>query len=207
MATQTHVGRLSTLDTKPRQVLTPRPSNSHTRTRHPICRNAAALVRADTAVDSLATKDSRAPRARRVAPFRASTRPAPSLAWVRCQPFRNTFLQSITLTNAHLYTNMQRHTVFSREQFLASGDRHPKNLASCQGSANLGSDALLVFARHPAFYSPSVLEPCALCAENCTWNCPHEAGSCRLPCGAPCVRLPCDMCVMREVRGRLAKMY
>ncbi|CAM9859601.1 unnamed protein product, partial [Hapterophycus canaliculatus] len=44
------------------------------------------------------------------------------------------------------------------------------------------------------------VDPCALCAENCTWFCPHEAGSCRLPCGAPCVRLPCDIRCERMLR-------
>ncbi|CAM9746103.1 unnamed protein product [Ascophyllum nodosum] len=35
-------------------------------------------------------------------------------------------------------------------------------------------------------------DPCAPCAQECTWFCPHEAGKCMLPCGAPCRRLPCD---------------
>lgn len=49
-------------------------------------RNAAAIVRAGTVADSLATKDSSAPPARSVVPFHASTRPAPRLAWVCCLP-------------------------------------------------------------------------------------------------------------------------
>ena len=32
---------------------------------------------------------------------------------------------------------------------------------------------------------------CAPCAEPCGWDCPHR-GTCPLPCGAPCSRLPCD---------------
>ncbi|KAF8978876.1 hypothetical protein BGZ46_006063 [Entomortierella lignicola] len=32
---------------------------------------------------------------------------------------------------------------------------------------------------------------CAACCEQCTWECPHQ-GSCNMPCGAPCDRLPCD---------------
>ncbi|CAM9311631.1 unnamed protein product, partial [Sphacelaria rigidula] len=42
-------------------------------------------------------------------------------------------------------------------------------------------------------------DPCAPCAESCTWNCPHLAGPCRLPCGAPCVRLPCDRRCERQL--------
>lgn len=38
----------------------------------------------------------------------------------------------------------------------------------------------------------SCLEPCPPCAEPCVWNCPHR-GACPLPCGGPCIRLPCDM--------------
>ena len=33
-------------------------------------------------------------------------------------------------------------------------------------------------------------EPCAPCAMACTWTCPH-LGTCAMPCGAPCSRLPC----------------
>lgn len=32
---------------------------------------------------------------------------------------------------------------------------------------------------------------CAPCAEPCTWSCPHR-GTCPLPCGSICTRLPCD---------------
>ncbi|KAI9221484.1 hypothetical protein BC828DRAFT_356939 [Blastocladiella britannica] len=35
-------------------------------------------------------------------------------------------------------------------------------------------------------------EPCVPCLEECSWSCPHGAGSCDLPCGAPCIRVPCD---------------
>lgn len=34
-------------------------------------------------------------------------------------------------------------------------------------------------------------EPCAPCAENCTWACPHT-GKCDLPCAVPCNKLPCS---------------
>jgi hypothetical protein len=34
-------------------------------------------------------------------------------------------------------------------------------------------------------------DACVPCAESCTWSCSHR-GSCILPCGAPCTRLPCD---------------
>ncbi|CAM9107878.1 unnamed protein product, partial [Hapterophycus canaliculatus] len=47
--------------------------------------------------------------------------------------------------------------------------------------------------------SQRCVDPCTLCAESCTWHCPHEAGSCRLPCGAPCVRLPCDIRCERKL--------
>ncbi|CAM9833130.1 unnamed protein product, partial [Ectocarpus sp. 13 AM-2016] len=43
------------------------------------------------------------------------------------------------------------------------------------------------------------IDPCTLCAQSCTWHCPHQAGSCRLPCGAPCVRLPCDIRCERKL--------
>ncbi|KAI8920392.1 hypothetical protein DFJ77DRAFT_497413 [Powellomyces hirtus] len=33
---------------------------------------------------------------------------------------------------------------------------------------------------------------CASCSEDCLWECPHGHGRCLLPCGAPCLRLPCD---------------
>jgi hypothetical protein len=33
-------------------------------------------------------------------------------------------------------------------------------------------------------------EACVPCAEPCTWSCEHQ-GSCTMPCGAPCNRLPC----------------
>ncbi|CAM9550665.1 unnamed protein product [Scytosiphon promiscuus] len=48
--------------------------------------------------------------------------------------------------------------------------------------------------------SQRCVDPCILCAESCTWYCPHKAGSCRLPCGAPCVRLPCDIRCERKLR-------
>ncbi|CAB4430544.1 unnamed protein product [Rhizophagus irregularis] len=35
------------------------------------------------------------------------------------------------------------------------------------------------------------LEPCAVCAENCSWECEHQ-GRCELSCGVPCYRLPCN---------------
>ncbi|PKY47020.1 P-loop containing nucleoside triphosphate hydrolase protein [Rhizophagus irregularis] len=35
------------------------------------------------------------------------------------------------------------------------------------------------------------LEPCALCAEKCSWECKHQ-GRCELSCGIPCSRLPCN---------------
>jgi hypothetical protein len=34
-------------------------------------------------------------------------------------------------------------------------------------------------------------EPCTPCVEMCTWTCEHQ-GSCKLPCSAPCNRLPCS---------------
>ena len=34
-------------------------------------------------------------------------------------------------------------------------------------------------------------DQCASCIEPCVWTCDHQ-GECTLPCGAPCVRLPCD---------------
>ncbi|PKC70238.1 hypothetical protein RhiirA1_502071 [Rhizophagus irregularis] len=34
------------------------------------------------------------------------------------------------------------------------------------------------------------LEPCAVCAEQCSWECEH--GKCDLSCGIPCDRLPCN---------------
>ncbi|OQR83744.1 hypothetical protein ACHHYP_14331 [Achlya hypogyna] len=34
--------------------------------------------------------------------------------------------------------------------------------------------------------------PCTSCAEPCSWSCPHSGASCPLPCGSPCLRLPCD---------------
>ncbi|GES78947.1 P-loop containing nucleoside triphosphate hydrolase protein [Rhizophagus clarus] len=36
-------------------------------------------------------------------------------------------------------------------------------------------------------------KPCASCAEQCDWYCPHGKGRCLLSCGAPCSRLPCDL--------------
>lgn len=39
--------------------------------------------------------------------------------------------------------------------------------------------------------------PCAVCAEPCTWTCPHQ-GLCPVPCGIPCLRLPCNhQCVKK----------
>ncbi|GBB88735.1 hypothetical protein RclHR1_15310002 [Rhizophagus clarus] len=35
------------------------------------------------------------------------------------------------------------------------------------------------------------LEPCAVCAKKCSWECEHQ-GSCELSCGFPCYRLPCN---------------
>ncbi|CAB4484431.1 unnamed protein product [Rhizophagus irregularis] len=35
------------------------------------------------------------------------------------------------------------------------------------------------------------LDPCAVCAEKCLWECKHQ-GRCELSCGAPCYRLPCN---------------
>ncbi|CAB5387849.1 unnamed protein product [Rhizophagus irregularis] len=35
------------------------------------------------------------------------------------------------------------------------------------------------------------LEPCAVCAEKCSWECEHQ-GKCELSCGFPCYRLPCN---------------
>ncbi|KAF9139293.1 hypothetical protein BGX30_008146 [Mortierella sp. GBA39] len=32
---------------------------------------------------------------------------------------------------------------------------------------------------------------CPACCESCAWSCSHQ-GRCKLPCGAPCSRLPCD---------------
>lgn len=34
-------------------------------------------------------------------------------------------------------------------------------------------------------------EPCVPCAMECGWECEHQ-DKCPLPCGAPCIRLPCD---------------
>ncbi|CAM9306840.1 unnamed protein product [Pylaiella littoralis] len=52
---------------------------------------------------------------------------------------------------------------------------------------------------HSSCPQPCV-DPCASCAEECTWSCPHQSGSCRLPCGAPCNRLPCDIRCERKLR-------
>ncbi|KAI9142789.1 hypothetical protein BKA69DRAFT_1113975 [Paraphysoderma sedebokerense] len=41
-------------------------------------------------------------------------------------------------------------------------------------------------------------EPCAACVEPCPWECEHR-GSCPLPCGAPCTRLPCDERCSRQL--------
>lgn len=35
-------------------------------------------------------------------------------------------------------------------------------------------------------------KPCASCSEACGWYCPHMKTACPLPCGSPCIRLPCD---------------
>lgn len=35
-------------------------------------------------------------------------------------------------------------------------------------------------------------EQCVPCAEPCTWSCEH-LGRCKMPCGAPCDRLPCNL--------------
>ncbi|CAI2182855.1 2804_t:CDS:10, partial [Funneliformis geosporum] len=35
------------------------------------------------------------------------------------------------------------------------------------------------------------IEPCSVCAETCPWECEHQ-GRCRLNCGVPCFRLPCN---------------
>lgn len=42
-------------------------------------------------------------------------------------------------------------------------------------------------------------DPCLPCMEKCTWGCEHEP-LCPLPCGAPCIRLPCN----RRCKRRLA---
>ncbi|ETV94325.1 hypothetical protein, variant [Aphanomyces invadans] len=42
-------------------------------------------------------------------------------------------------------------------------------------------------------------EPCASCAEPCTWTCSHSNGTCELPCGSPCTRLPCDKRCTKEL--------
>ncbi|OQR89300.1 NF-X1 finger and helicase domain protein [Thraustotheca clavata] len=34
--------------------------------------------------------------------------------------------------------------------------------------------------------------PCNSCSEPCTWSCSHSKTTCPLPCGSPCIRLPCD---------------
>ncbi|KAI8074522.1 hypothetical protein BC940DRAFT_288446 [Gongronella butleri] len=34
-------------------------------------------------------------------------------------------------------------------------------------------------------------KPCGICAKTCAWQCEHQ-GSCSLPCGASCDRLPCN---------------
>ena len=39
--------------------------------------------------------------------------------------------------------------------------------------------------------SKKCFEPCAPCLEDCGWSCPHR-GTCDLPCGVPCDRLPCS---------------
>ena len=33
--------------------------------------------------------------------------------------------------------------------------------------------------------------PCPSCAQPCVWKCEHN-GACPLPCGSPCIRLPCN---------------
>jgi len=33
---------------------------------------------------------------------------------------------------------------------------------------------------------------CCSCAEPCAWRCPHRNRECPLPCGAPCLMLPCN---------------
>jgi len=66
--------------------------------RAPACsRNAAAIVRAGTAADCLAMTERRAPPVGSAALFRASTRPAPSFAWVRCRYAREYRAHSIIL--------------------------------------------------------------------------------------------------------------
>ncbi|KAF0690676.1 Aste57867_17945 [Aphanomyces stellatus] len=35
-------------------------------------------------------------------------------------------------------------------------------------------------------------DPCASCAQPCVWTCKHQQTTCPLPCGSPCIRLPCD---------------
>ncbi|PKC57922.1 hypothetical protein RhiirA1_541364 [Rhizophagus irregularis] len=39
--------------------------------------------------------------------------------------------------------------------------------------------------------SKDCLEPCAVCAKKCSWECRHR-GKCELSCGIPCDRLPCN---------------
>ncbi|GJP61447.1 hypothetical protein CLOP_g18608 [Closterium sp. NIES-67] len=48
----------------------------------------------------------------------------------------------------------------------------------------------LVACQH-SYCSQPCHRTCAPCTEPCVWHCKHQ-GSCSLPCGAPCDRLPCD---------------
>lgn len=64
---------------------------------------------------------------------------------------------------------------------------------SCHGASECppcASVACLVACEHSKC-GRECKSTCAACSEPCSWRCEHQ-GACPLPCGSPCIRLPCD---------------
>ncbi len=69
----------------------------------------------------------------------------------------------------------------------------------CHAGARCGScnAACTVRCPHSKCERPCK-EVCAVCVELCVWECEHR-GACPLPCGAPCIRKPCDQRCTRKL--------
>ncbi|CAI2168909.1 11576_t:CDS:10 [Funneliformis geosporum] len=52
------------------------------------------------------------------------------------------------------------------------------------------NDKCIVTCKH-ASCNLRCIEPCSLCAKECSWECEHQ-GRCKLSCGIPCNKLPCN---------------